>query len=161
MFKSFIKDCFGSLKEANVEEAKRKFGLIWSAFASKVIRLKEEEIKLSWREISAQLAEVFNEWHDVSFTTDAFLKVHDHRTPLGAYPEYDEILNAIANQDNCVGIFVVNQPQLVSGSMEIGVSETNFMTGEIIYFKQKWENGKPVGKTEISAEDYETICYGA
>lgn len=160
MFATFINECFESYKEKDVSEVKDKFGLVWAAFASKVIRTVDGDISLSWREISAELARVFNDWFSVSFTTDAFLKAFDHRTPLGASPEYDEVLTKISEHEMCIGIFIVNQPSLVSGTMDIGISETNVMTGEVKYYRQHWENGKPKSKTEIGVEDYDKICFG-
>jgi hypothetical protein len=79
---------------------------------------------------------------------------------LGEYPEYDEVLEKINQHEKCVGIFMVNQPQLVSGTMNIGISETNILTGEVKYFSQKWDKGKPISKTEISKEEYDKICFG-
>jgi len=160
MFKRLINESFAPYKEVDVNEAKHKFGLIWAAFASKVIRTNQGEIQMSWREISVELAQIFNEWFEVSFTTDAFLKTYDHRTPLGASPEFDEVLKKISQHDECLGIFIINQPQLVSGTMEIGISETNIMTGEIKFYRQLWDKGKPVKKSEIDSEEYEKICFG-
>jgi hypothetical protein len=162
MFKDFISNCFSQLKDANSNDIKNKFGLVWAVFASKVVRLKTGDIQLSWRDISAQLAQIANEWKKSNFTTDAFLNVFDHKRPYGQNAEYDEVLKTIKEHPECVGIYNVSTSRPSPCAQALGIMEVNIVTGEISYFKQNYSAGKPVGdKSTITRDEYDAICYGA
>lgn len=158
MFKRIVQQSFSSFKELNLNEAKIKFCMIWAAFASKTIVYKETKIQLSWREVSIELAKIFNSWYNVDFTTDAFINTYNHTKKLGQDSNYDDIIFTLNN--NCDGIFITNQSQISSISKINTFNKINLVTGEIDYFKHRVMGGKPESETQISKEEYERICYG-
>ncbi|MCI0557616.1 MAG: hypothetical protein MN733_03915 [Nitrososphaera sp.] len=161
MFKTFIKSCFSELAQKTPNDVKSRFAMLWALFASKVVRLKSGAIQLSWRELSSELADVANEWHHCNFTTDAFLKSYNHKKKFGEDAEFDNVIKQVSSHPDFLGIFVIQQSRVASGSVVLGFAETNFLTGETTYFRQRYEHGRQAGdKVQISGTEYERLCYG-
>lgn len=162
MFKQLIEDCFGDLKAQDPSSAKFYFGFIWAAFASKKVVLKDGTIEMTWREISAELAKIYNEWFSAQFTTDAFYNVVSVNGTGTPSKEYMAAITKVASHPNCLGVFQSVMPIVFSSSKEMPICDINMMTGEHVYSKQQIEKGKLVGlPIPISKEEYERICYGA
>jgi len=159
VFKQIITECFPNLKNEDPNVAKYKMGLIWAVFSSKRVRFKHTNIFLSWREISTQLAELYNEWYNCSFTTDAFLRTEDPDKTVGEDSEYDDILMTIYRHRMCIGIFKVKSGHPIRTSDSVGhFCEINIITGQEYYYTQKYNKGHCVGVPKrISTTEYEKI----
>jgi len=163
MFREFVESCFATLRQLDANAAKSKFGLIWAAFASKKIVLKQGVVQLSWRDLSAQLAMIYNDWFGLQFTTDAFYNAYDYKKPMGESEEYDEVLLMIHQHPECNGIFIVHNSTMMSSVATcVAFSQTDIVTGEQQYFKQAYENGRPTSEPErITPEEHDRLCYSA
>jgi hypothetical protein len=163
MFKQIIEECFADLKAESPAKCKRIFGYIWAVFASKRVRLNDEIIWMTWRDLSAELAIIYNEWFKSRFTTDAFLKVQSPELPIGADEMYDEVLMQVYRHTNCVGIFKVKSGPSIRVQDKVGVfTEIDVITGEEHFYKQGYAKGHRVGNPErISATEYESVCHSS
>lgn len=163
MFKQVIEECFAHLKTENPANCKRVFGYLWAVFASKRIRFNDEVIWMNWRELSAELATIYNEWFESRFTTDAFLKVQSPEIIIGTDEMYDEVLMQVYRHINCVGIFKVKNGPSIRAQDKVGAfTEINVITGEEHFYKQGYIKGHRVGNPErISATEYEQLCYSS
>ena len=163
MFKQIIEECFADLKAKSPAESKRIFGYIWAVFASKRVRLNDEVIWMTWRELSAELAIIYNEWFKSRFTTDAFLQVQSPELPVGADKVYDEVLMQIYRHTNCVGIFKVKSGPSIRVQDRVGVfTEIDVITGEEHFYKQGYTKGCRVGNPErISVTEHESLCHSS
>lgn len=152
---------FAHLKNGTQSIAKTIFGKVWAALASKRVRFVDGEIFMSWRPLSAELAKIFNEWFNATFTTDAFLKAFNPDSPVGIDNEFDNVIMNIVKSSGCIGIFKVKMGPSISTQTKTHVfSEINVITGEEIFYTQNVEHGRLVGiPTRISAKEFETICY--
>lgn len=161
MLKKLIEECFGDLREQTPEESKQMFGNIWAVLASKRLQTCSGSLFLSWRELSARLAEICNEWHGTHFTTDAFLKVKNPDTPIGADQQYDYVVYELYRHSDVIGIFRVKGGTSIASTDEFGVySEIDIMSGEQHFYRQPYKNGKPVSAPQkISADEYNQFCY--
>lgn len=161
MLRKIVEECFSDLKDSSPPEAKRLFGFIWAVFASKRVRFREGDIFMSWRDLSAQLATIYNEWYQAKFTTDAFYRAVNPNMAIGDNDTYDEMMMRVYRQDNCLGIFVPNAGPPVRHRHKTWVyTETDIITGEKLFYKQGYEQGRCVGNPErISAEDFEKLCF--
>lgn len=161
MFSKLINDCFQDLKYSDASKCKSTFGYIWAVFASKKIKLKDGEIVMSWREISAELAKIYNEWFNTSFTTDAFLRVINHDTPIGENSKYDEVFMRIYSYPGCAGIYQVLSGKPIMADDELWLfSEVNVVTGEKHCYKQEYVKGNCVGSPKrISNNEFEKLSF--
>jgi len=160
MFETIIEDCFEDVKLKDANEAKKIFGLIWATFASKKVRFNDGDVFLSWRELSAKLATIYNKWYGCSFTTDAFINVANPLRPIGEDEVYDDTLMSVYRHKECVGIFIVrNGPSIRAHMTEGAYIEIDVVTGEEHYYKQEYNKGHCVDSPKrISAKDYEKLC---
>jgi hypothetical protein len=161
MFRKIIEECFGNLKTETPSDAKKIFGYIWGVFASKRVRFNDDSIWMSWRELSAELAIIYNEWFDAKFTTDAFLRTHNPDKPVGEDSAYDDVLMQVYRHTNCIGIFKMKSGPSIRSRDTVGVfSEIDIVTAEEHYYKQEYKKGNRVGNPErISATTYESLCF--
>ena len=161
MLKEIIEQCFSDIRaNKDPSEGKIVFGYIWAVFASKKVKFNDTEICLSWRDLSARLAEIYNEWYDGNFTTDAFLNVVRHEKVLGEDADYDDALMRIYKHDNCRGIFSTMNIAVRSNTEVSPFKEINIVTGEELFYKQSYKHGKPVGAAQrIDGTEFDTLCY--
>ena len=165
MLKRIIDECFADLRERkNPGEGKIWFTYMWAVLASKRTRFVDEDyLQLSWRELSAELSYIYNQWYNCRFTTDAFLGMKNPDTKFGEDSIFDEATKRIVGLQSCIGIFrVLSGPSVSSQTNFACFSEINIMTSEQIYYKQPYKNGKSIGPTvRILGEEYEELCYSA
>jgi hypothetical protein len=162
MLKKIIEECFADIKEnADPNEGKRVFGHIWAALAGKRARFTDGELFLTWRALSNELAAIYNEWYDRTFTTDAFLQAQDPSMTMGESDEYDDAVLRIYKNANCTGLFAIKMGPPPTAKDAIGVfQEIDVVTGEQLYYQQAFEHGRRSGSAQrITSEQYETICY--
>lgn len=162
MLKEFINKCFGHLRNLDPSDAKETFGMLWAVFASKTVILKNGHITLSWRELSAQLAGIYNEWYNPGrkFTTDAFYNVYSHKKVLGENPDFDKIFMMAYEHEDCLAIVRVQEPCYSGSTNVLPVCHIDIVTGEQSFFKQRYEKGRASGDIEeIDSNEYESLCY--
>jgi len=162
MLKTIIEKTFAKEKKDNTpNESKILFGKIWAVLASKRFRLITGCISLSWRQLSAELAIIYNEWYNTKFTTDAFLKASNTDCPYGLDPLYDEVISRFYALEETIGIFDYRPGPAITSRDKIGIySEINILTGEVYYYMQPFSNGRENGNTQrISQEEYDRMCY--
>ena len=161
MLKQIIEDCFAELKSEDASNSKKLFGYIWAVFASKRVRFTNGNIFLSWRELSAQLAIIYSEWYNCSFTTDAFLNVVSPDKSPGDNKQYDDILMQVYRHKDCIGIFNIKVGTPIRAETTMGISsEVDVVTGEEHYYQQEYAKGNCVGNPKrISAEEYEKFAF--
>ena len=160
MLKKLVEECFGDLKDQSPAQSKQMFGNIWAVLASKRTKFTTGALFLSWRDLSAQLAKIYNEWHQANFTTDAFLKIKNPDMPVGADEQFDYVVYAIYKHPDCQGIRVKGGTSIASSDKESVYSEINILTGEQHFYRQTYEHGKPAGSPQqISVDEYNQFCY--
>ncbi len=161
MLKILIEECFSNVKNDSPSSAKKTFGYIWAVLASKRIRFNDGDIWIAWRELSAELVNIYNEWFNCSFTTDAFLQAYSPDKPMGEDSKYDNVLMKICAHGNCIGVFKVKTGPAIRSSSNVGIfKEVNVVTGEEHCYKQGYNKGHRVGDTErISVDEYESLCF--
>jgi hypothetical protein len=162
MLKEFINKCFGHFKELDPGDAKDKFGILWAVFASKTVILKNASITLSWRELSSQLADIYNEWYEPQrkFTTDAFYNVYSHKKTLGENADFDKAFMMAYEHEDCITIVRVQEPCFAGSVKVLPICHTDVVTGQQTFFKQHYDKGRVVGNPEkIDSQEYDSLCY--
>ncbi len=162
LLKKIVEECFEDIRSnKNPSEGKIRFNHIWAALANKRIRFVDNELFLTWRTLSAELAIIYNEWYEQKFTTDAFLRTSNPLMPMGRDSLYDDTIMRIYKHPDCMGIFLVRMgPPATQKDFVTVFQETDVVTGEELYYKQPVKNGRPIGpNVRITNEEYEAICY--
>lgn len=161
MFRKIIEECFAELKSETPSDCKKVFEYIWTVFASKRVRFNNGSVWMSWRDLSAKLAIIYNDWFGCQLTTDAFLRTHNPDKPVGEDAMYDEVLMQVYRHTDCIGIFRIKNGPSIRSRDSVGVfSEIDVVTGEEHFYKQGYNKGNRVGNPErISATKYESLCY--
>ena len=154
MFKQVIDECFTHLRERGSGETKTAFGYVWAIFASKKVCFRGETVFLSWRDLSAQLAIVYNDWFGLAFTTDAFLNVCNPDVEMGEDALYDEMFKCVYQHKDCTGIFkITNGVSAAATTDYITYIETDVVTGAEKHYRQQYNSGRPIGDPVIITKD--------
>lgn len=159
MFKETIEQCFAPLKTIDPSVAKEKFGYIWYAFADKIVRFRNYEIDLSWRDASRELAKVFNAWYDASFTTDAFYYCVQ-QAHYGLNAHYTEIVDMLRAHPDFVGIFEIETTPFSNKHPTVLIREHDIVTGKNRYIKHEVKSKLNHQKTEITEQEYRVLMEG-
>jgi hypothetical protein len=159
---NILEKLFDDVKQRkDPNEGKFFFGKIWTILAGKCLRINNTEISLSWRQLSAELAILYNKWYNGNFTTDAFLKAGSPDFKIGDDENIDSIIEKLAKIHGYVGIFKIKPgPSISYRDKNYVFSETDIVTGEVYYYAKALNGGKQIGEIKrIDKEEFENICF--